>query len=339
MIDYADIVCDMSWGDTGKGKISSFLARENNYDFVARWAGGNNAGHTVFIDNKKYKTHLIPSGVFHGVKSIIGPACVLNIESFYQEIEYLKSHGFDTSLVKVSPRTHIVTNSHLEKDSAIYHKKLGTTAKGIAPCYSDKMARVGVMAGSVLESDYIWDEELYGKVLCEGAQGFYLDIDWGNYPYVTSSTTLPYGACSIGFSPFRIRNIWGTAKIYDTRSGVDPLFPDSLFEDKTLSLLGEMGEERGVTTGRRRHVNWLRLDYLINAIQKSGANKIVINKCDILEELGSRKELNLEAYKLIQHDTLLSFDNLRAMKVYIEKEIKRETEAESVHFSYSKEDL
>ena len=130
--------------------------------------------------------------------------------------------------------------------------KLGTTAKGIAPCYASKMARTGILAKDVLEEKYILnEEELSGNILCEGAQGFYLDIDWGNYPYVTSSITLPYGACSLGFSPHKIKDMWGIAKAYDTRSGNDPLFPDSLFDDEELNELGKLGQEFGVTTGRR----------------------------------------------------------------------------------------
>ena len=149
MIEYADVVCDVSWGDTGKGKIVSYLSRENNYDFVARWAGGNNAGHTVYLNGERFKTHLIPSGVFHGVKSIIGPACVLELNSFFEEVNYLSKAGFDTSLIKVSPRTNIVIQDHIDEDKRRYHKSLGTTAKGIAPCYSAKMARVGVLAKEI----------------------------------------------------------------------------------------------------------------------------------------------------------------------------------------------
>jgi len=334
MIDYADVVCDLSWGDTGKGKVSSYLAKNNNYDFVCRWAGGNNAGHTVYIDGKKFKTHMIPSGVFHGVKSIIGPACVLNIDSFYEEIEYLRNNGFDTSLIKVFPQTHIITESHLKKDMEKYHKKLGTTAKGIAPCYSDKMARIGVRASSILEDKYILKEELHGKILCEGAQGFYLDIDWGNYPYVTSSTTLPYGACSLGFSPKKIRDIWGLCKIYDTRSGKDPMFPESMLNDKELSRLGDLGKEYGVTTGRRRICNWLNLNYLINALDKSGTTKLVINKCDIIKEL--------DIYKIIYNDDILSFHSFEGMKNFILmriSDLQNNGELNSVIFSGSPEGL
>ena len=242
----------------------------------------------------------------------------------------MEEHGFDTSLIKVSPRAHVVLDKHIKKDIDKLSKKLGTTSKGIAPSYSDKMARVGVQAKDVILEHFILkDEALYGNILCEGAQGFYLDVDWGNYPYVTSSITLPYGACSLGFSPKKIRNIWGTAKIYDTRSGVDPLFPNSLFEDEELSRLGELGEERGVTTGRRRHVNWLRIDYLINAINKSGATHIIINKCDVM--------LELDVYKIISNNAIIEFSSLMEMIGFIKSEIILKTDVEEVFFSYSKE--
>ena len=145
-INYVDVVADLSWGDTGKGKIVSALVKKNDYDFVCRWAGGNNAGHTVFIKGRKYKTHLVPSGIFHGVRSIIGPACVVHPDSLKAELKYLEDNGFDTSLVKVSPRAHIVLDKHITEDKEKLAKKLGTTSKGIAPCYSDKMARTSWQA-------------------------------------------------------------------------------------------------------------------------------------------------------------------------------------------------
>ena len=309
MIEYADIVADLSWGDTGKGKVTSALVKEGEYDFVCRWAGGNNAGHTVFVDGKKYKTHLIPSGVFHGVTSVIGPGCVVHENSLTAELRYLEKNGFDISKVRVSPRAHIVSRLHIDEDIERLADKLGTTSKGIAPCYADKMARKGTLAKDVLPYWMMWDEKLYGKVLCEGAQGFYLDVDQGNYPYVTSSTTLPYGACSLGFPPQKIRRIYGTCKAYDTRSGVDPMFPDELLNDPELLKIADKGQEYGVTTGRRRKVNWLNLDLLIKAINISGATDIIVNKVDILIGTGT--------YKLFHDGALKSFENYKLFRQYI----------------------
>ena len=305
----ADIVFGLAWGDEGKGKVTSHLAGTCKYDFVCRWAGGPNAGHTVYIGGDKYKTHLIPSGVFHGITSVIGPGCVLNPNKFWQELSYLNDNGFDTSLIKVSPNTHIITEKHIALDKKNLSKSLGTTSNGIAYSYADRAARVGIRAKDVLPKEMIWDQKLYGEVLCEGAQGIWLDPDWGNYPYVTSSITLPYGACSLGIPMSKVRDVWGVAKIYDTRSGEDPKFPDTLSSDKNLKELARLGDEYGVTTGRARKVNWLDLNCLMDAIRLSGANKVVINKCDILEKLG--------VYKLYWNDNILSFNSLNDIKDFI----------------------
>lgn len=317
MIRGVDIIFGLCWGDEGKGKISNALSK--NYDYVCRWNGGPNAGHTVYLNDKKYKTHLIPSGVFHNKKSIIGPNCVINIDKFFDEIEYLQKEGFDTSLIKVSPKAHIITHRHIEYDLKFLKPKLGTTGQGIAPCYSDKMLRSGKLAKDYLESKYIWDGQLSGDILCEGAQSFWLDINHGDYPYVTSSETLPYSACSLGFSPKLIRDIIGIAKIYDTKSGVDPLFPESLWEDKELNTLIELGKEYGTTTGRKRIVNWLNLPKLEHAIKQSGTTKLVINKCDILEKL---KIFKIRFDNLKEGPNFIKFDDFANMKEYISNTLK-----------------
>jgi len=313
MINNVDIVCGLAWGDEAKGKIVAQLAKSGNYNYVCRWAGGSNAGHTIYIDNVKYKTHLIPSGVFFGIKSIIGPDCVINKEDFYNEINYLKEKGFNTDLVKISPKAHVITSLHIDEDKQKYFKQQGTTAKGIAPCYRDKFARIGSRVNDEINyndfKDYIWDEKLEGSILCEGAQGFWLDINYGNYPYITSSTTLPYGACSLGFSPKLINNIYGACKIYDTRSGLDPEFPEELLNDMELLSICNEGKEYGVTTGRRRKVNWLNLNKLKDAINISGTTHLIISKIDIFK--------NLNLFKLI-NNKIISFDTIDNMKEYIE---------------------
>jgi len=167
------------------------------------------------------------------------------------------------------------------------------------------------LAKEVFDSKILFDtEKMKGDILCEGAQGFYLDVDWGNYPYVTSSTTLPYGACSLGFSPKKIRNIWGLAKAYDTRAGKDPFFEDMIDQDEeNLDFLQEAGEEFGVTTGRKRLVNWLNLDLLLKAAIISGTTHIVVNKMDIFRQ--SKK------YKLFWNKKLKTFADLESYKKFI----------------------
>lgn len=313
LIEFVDIIFGLQWGDEGKGKISNFISEK--YDMVCRWNGGPNAGHTVYLNSNKYKTHIIPCGIFKNKLSVIGPNCVLNIEKFYEEIAYLQKNGFDTDLVKVSPRANIITENHIKYDLKFLKNKLGTTGQGIAPCFSDKMLRKGVLAKRVINKKYLWNEKLYGKILCEGAQSFWLDVNYGNYPYVTSSETLPYGACSLGFSPKAIRDIIGVAKIYDTKSGVDPLFPKKLLRNKDLLKLANLGQEYGTTTNRRRIVNWLRVDKLTEAVAKSGTTKLIINKIDII------KKLNL--YKLIAgKDEVVSFRSFGEMENWLNFKFK-----------------
>ena len=181
------------------------------------------------------------------------------------------------------------------------------------------MLRIGKLAGDYIDKKYLWDGELYGNILCEGAQSFWLDINYGDYPYVTSSETLPYSACSLGFSPKKIRDIIGVAKIYDTKSGVDPLFPDSLWQNESLNKLIDLGKEFGSTTGRKRLVNWLRLNHLKKAIKISGTNKLIINKCDIIEQLNTFKVI-LDNEK--DGPNFIEFNNFNDMKNFIFNELK-----------------
>ena len=322
----------------GKGKITHILAskkthtRKNYYNFVCRFQGGSNAGHTIYHNGVKYATHIVPSGVFYGITSVIGPNCVVNLDAFYKEIEQLKLGGIDTSLIKVHPNAHIVTNEHIAEDKATLGH-LGTTSQGIAPAYRDKAARKGLLAkDSLINKSYILTEKLYGNILCEGAQGYHLDINYGNYPFVTSSECLPYGACSLGFAPQKIKSIYACAKIYDTRSGEDPLFPSTLLEDQTLKFIGDLGQEYGVTTGRRRKVNWLNLDKLIEAIEAGGATDLVVNKCDILQKVG--------VYRLFHNSKLIEFENFEQMKEYIQVSLfKSSTILKRVLFSGNPEIL
>jgi adenylosuccinate synthase len=306
MIEAVDIIYGLAWGDEGKGKIANALAK--HYDYVCRWNGGPNAGHTVYVNGKKYKTHIIPSGIFAGKKCVIGPGCVINMDKMLEELRMLTLAGYDVNLVKIHPNAHIITEDHIAYDKE-FLSHLGTTAQGIAPCYADKMLRKGKRAVETVEPNWIWDGELHGNVLCEGAQSVWLDIDHGDYPYVTSSTTMPYGACSLGFSPKKVRQLIGVAKIYDTKSGVDPLFPETLWNDPVLNKIIELGGEYGSTTGRKRLVNWLNLDKLKKSILLSGCTELIINKCDVLEQVG--------IFKLIHGNEILHFVTFEEMKQHI----------------------
>jgi len=329
IIDSVDIVCGLAWGDEAKGKIVSELLAKKKYDWVCRWSGGSNAGHTIYINGKKYTTHIIPAGVFYGIPSYIGPDCYVNLEDLDEEMGYLQENGFNTDLIRVSNNVIIITNQHKQEDLLKYKKQQGSTGKGIAPCAKDKYGRTGVRINDFIIKNgfrtkyfnpfkHIWCPEkndtreidvLKGNILCEGAQGFWLDINQGNYPYVTSSTTLPYSACSLGFPPQKIRHIYGAAKIYDTRVGTDPSFPDEMKNDEVLAKIGEVGKEFGSTTGRSRKVWWLNINKLVESINISGCTHIVISKTDVLDIVG--------VFKLYLDNKVEEFETLDDMKIYI----------------------
>ena len=285
-----DVIIGIQHGDEGKGKVTHHLLREGSYTHCVRFNGGCNAGHTIYHNGQKFVTHHIPAGVFFGVKSIIGPGCVVDIHKFFDEIKMLREGGIDiANKIFIAKNTHVILEKHKEADSG--ETKLGTTRTGNGPCYSDKYARVGRRAQNfpVLEP-YLVDmyEEFYIRekdsvVLCEGAQGVELDIDWGDYPFVTSSHCTSAGACLNGFPPQSIRSIIGVAKAYETYVGSKDFQP----EEQVFNALQVAGEEFGATTGRKRQCNWMSLPNLERAININGVNNLVINKMDVLEQVGT----------------------------------------------------
>jgi len=283
----ADIVVDLQYGDCGKGKITHHLLRQGAYNICLRYNGGCNAGHTIYHKGKKYITHHIPAGVFFGVKSIIGAGCVVNLEQFFKEIEMLEENGIPCNeLVKVAKNAHIITEKHLEEEAE--ESAIGTTKRGNGPAYRDKYARRGLRAEMVPAlMDYVVDlyDELHNRphpvVLCEGAQGFGLDIDWGDYPYVTSSHCTTAGALLNGIPATAVRKVWGVAKAYETYVGSKRFHGEGEVFDK----LQEEGQEYGATTGRPRQCNWTNLNLLLKAIKINGVTDLVINKVDVLREL------------------------------------------------------
>lgn len=292
MIDYADVVVDLAYGDSGKGKVTHQLCKKGNYTHVVRFNGGNNAGHTIFHEGNKFVTHSIPSGVFFGIKSIIGPGCVLNLDHFFSEIRELNNGGIITEgKVFIANNVHIITDEHIEEDQQ--DKTIGTTKRGVGQAYRDKHWRRGIRAENVERlKPYLIDmyEEFYKpqqmcRILFEGAQGFGLDIDWGDYPYVTSSGCTVAAAIANGVPPKRIRNVWGVAKAYETYVGLKKFQPD----DEVFNRIREIGKEYGATTGRPRQCNWINVNNLFKAIHLNGVNKLVFNKIDVLREIGEFK--------------------------------------------------
>jgi len=335
------IVLGAQWGDEGKGKMTDFLAE--NTDVIVRFQGGNNAGHTVEVGDKQYKLHLIPSGVLYENKlNVIGNGVVLDPKAFFEELSYLENAGITVSEKQliVSDRANLIMPYHkiLDrlKEESRGANNIGTTGKGIGPCYTDKAERCGIRVcdlmnekvfkeklkenieaknkvivkvynGEPLNFDEIYEEYIeYGKklkpfvqdtsvrvhdeikegkkVLFEGAQGMLLDIDYGTYPYVTSSNTIAGGVCAgVGIGPTLITGAVGIAKAYTTRVGKGP-FPTEL-DNNIGEWIREKGGEFGVTTGRARRCGWLDLVILKTSARVSGLTSLVVTKIDTLAGL------------------------------------------------------
>lgn len=326
----ADVIVDLQYGDCGKGKVAHHLCKNNKYTHVIRYNGGCNAGHTIYHEGKKFITHHIPCGVFFGIPSIIGPGCVVDPDKFLKEVEELKSSGIDTSQIYISTNTHIITDFHRAEDSK--DTDIGTTKRGNGPAYRDKYGRRGIRAIQVPElSDFLIDiyDELHVAtknpvILFEGAQGFGLDVDWGDYPYITSSHCTVGSALLNGVPPKAIRDVWGVAKAYETYVGAKDFGgKDDIFEE-----IREIGQEFGATTGRPRQINWLDLDLLKMASNINGVTKMVINKMDILEELN--------VWRMFDGVQLYEFENSEDMQHWIEENINSDY-LEEIFFSRSPE--
>ena len=339
------IVLGAQWGDEGKGKMTDYLAE--NADVVVRFQGGNNAGHTVEVGDKQYKLHLIPSGILYGDKlNVIGNGVVVDPKAMFEEIEYLEGLGVKVTAENfiVSDRAHLVMPYHRALDAAKEKARgkndIGTTGKGIGPCYTDKAERSGIRVCDLmhkevfkarlrenvdykneilckiygleaLDFDAIYKEYLgyaekmrsfvtdtsvrvfdaikAGKnVLFEGAQGNLLDIDYGTYPFVTSSNTIAGGVCiGAGIGPNMINSVVGIAKAYTTRVGKGP-FPTELL-DEMGEHIRTVGHEFGVTTGRARRCGWLDLVILKSAARVSGITSFALTKIDTLAGINKIK--------------------------------------------------
>lgn len=299
MLRYADIVIDLQAGDTGKGKVAHHLARENNYHAVIRYNGGANAGHTIYHKGVKIVTHQVPVGIFYNIPSIIGPGCVVNIPQLHTELDMLKTLGF-TAPIHIDVRCHVTSEDHLAEDGR--DAKIGTTKQGIGPTYRDKYARTGMRIGDLVKYNdsslpyQLIDiyQFLYGKpisnldVLMEGAQGFQIDIDWGDYPYVTSSHCTVGSVALNGVAPRYWRNVYGVMKAYETYSGFKT-FTNGHEHDRYQDIFDTIqaeGAEFGATTGRKRQVRWLDLDGVIQAMYINNVTDLIINKVDVLEKVG-----------------------------------------------------
>ena len=331
-----DVLLGLQWGDEGKGKIVDFFAKD--YDVIARFQGGPNAGHTLYVGNQKIVLHQIPSGVFHSnTINLIGNGVVLDPVTLKRECETVASFGIDVKKnLFIAERTHLIIPTHRALDKAAElskgQQKIGSTLKGIGPAYMDKTGRNALRVGDLLDKNFTtsyiklrlkhqklldnyaftedissWEEEFFEaleflkqlnivngeyfinqqikagkKVLAEGAQGTMLDIDFGTFPYVTSSNTISAGVCNgLGVAPQLIGDVIGVTKAYCTRVGGGP-FPTEL-ENETGEELRKVGNEFGATTGRPRRCGWIDLVALNFACMINGVTKIVMTKADVLD--------------------------------------------------------
>ena len=334
-----DVVLGAQWGDEGKGKLVDLLSQD--YDVCARVAGGSNAGHTIVVEGKKYKFHLLPSGVLNpNATCVIGNGVVIHLPSFLNELDTLKESGVDyQGRVYVSDRAHIVFDFHQEVDGRQEHQlgrnKIGTTKKGIGPAYASKISRNGLRIGDLRHWDYFErrfrelaaqhvssyngleidvDEQLKyykkvaqrvndmtidtieftnqqyhdgKKILVEGANATMLDIDFGTYPYVTSSNpSIGSVLTGLGVSPRKLRGIYGTVKAYCTRVGEGP-FPTELpLKEGSPGLhFSQVGAEYGTTTGRSRRCGWLDIPQMKYSANINGFTSLNLTKVDVLTGL------------------------------------------------------
>jgi adenylosuccinate synthase len=331
-----DVILGLQWGDEGKGKIVDFFAPR--YDLIARFQGGPNAGHTLYVKDKKIVLHQIPSGIFHeGTVNLIGNGVVLDPVTLKKECESVAAFGVDyRKNLYIAQRTHLILPTHRALDKASEmskgQEKIGSTLKGIGPAYMDKTGRNGLRVGDLLDKSFTtqyiklrlkhqklldslnfqedlseWEEEFFEAldfmrqfkivngeyfindrlsrgqtVLAEGAQGSMLDVDFGTFPYVTSSNTISAGVCTgLGVAPQQIRDVIGVSKAYCTRVGGGP-FPTEL-HDATGEELRKTGMEFGATTGRPRRCGWIDGVALKFACMINGVTQIVMTKADVLD--------------------------------------------------------
>lgn len=330
-----DVLLGLQWGDEGKGKLVDALT--GDYDVIARFQGGPNAGHTLEFNNQKHVLHTIPSGIFHSDKlNLIGNGLVIDPVVFKKEVDRIAGFGMDVHQnLYISKKSHLILPTHRLLDAASETSKgdgkIGSTLKGIGPAYTDKTGREGLRIGDILEKsflsryeqlrdqhlakigqfdfsfdlkpledewlaavdflrtfkfvngEYLVNEWLHAgrRILAEGAQGSMLDVDFGSYPFVTSSSTTCAGACTgLGIAPRHIGEVIGIFKAYCTRVGSGP-FPTELLEE-TGDLLRASGREYGSTTGRPRRCGWLDLVALRYTVMLNGVTRLIMTKADVL---------------------------------------------------------
>lgn len=342
MENTCDIIVGLQHGDEGKGKVAYSLLKHNEYDYCIRYNGGPNAGHTIQLTPEKtIVLHQLPCGVLTKVPSIIGTNCVIDIFKLETEIKEVEERLPELKGIKerlyLAHNAHLIMDAHLEADRK-QNELIGTTKCGIGPCYVDKVKRTGMRVSgnedivSKLKFNIIniyehfvlkkEKEEKSNHILFEGAQGYQLDVDWGDYPYVTSSVVNAYGIYSCGIPNMTIKDVIGCAKLYDTYVGAKQFQPQ---DNKVLKLIASYGNEKGATTGRQRQTNWLNMETLMEAIIINNCNYVVINKCDIMRQL-SYIYKEEQIFNLYVKNELRTFATIDEMQEFIFNFIKKAKE-------------
>lgn len=357
-------IIGLQFGDEGKGKLTDYLSE--NFDYIVRYQGGDNAGHSITINNNKFHVRLIPSGIFKNRKIVIANGVVVNPKVLLDELSYLKNNNFKIDNLFISDKAHVIMPYHIAMDELLElnksdEQKIGTTKRGIGPCYTDKYERLGIRIQDLFDKeilkekiklsltnkniifkhykfnefdaetianeyyeygnkikDYVVDTTILmqkeieeGKnILLEGAQGSMLDIEFGTYPFVTSSSPMTALCQGTGIASQKINKIYGVVKAYLTRVGSGPMLTE--IDDEVAQRIRVAGNEFGTVTKRPRRIGWLDLPNLKYTASISGTNSIIITLLDVLTGLDEIKvcthyidENNNEYFHYINNDTIL----------------------------------
>jgi adenylosuccinate synthase len=339
-----DILVGLQFGDEGKGKITDMLSK--NYDIVARYQGGNNAGHTLYVNGEKVVLHLIPSGIINpDTKNFLGNGMVIDPVALMNEIKEIEKIIPDAKQrIFISENAHIITSNH-KLDDKLKNGHIGTTMKGIGPAYVSKIDRKGLLVKNIFDEDRMggymlvdefkegieylrqlnivpsnWLRNQNGKILAEGAQGSMLDIDHGTYPYVTSSnTTSGYAPVGLAMSPRSINRIYGIFKCYLTRVGTGDLVTQ--LDDEVGDKIQKIGGEFGATTGRMRRCGWLNLDELKDSIELNGITNLIMTKVDVLNNFDEVKIYYNDEYHVFKGWENEDDENLSKFIKFIEDKV------------------
>ncbi len=361
MIKFVDAVIGIDKGDESKGKISKRLIDTENYKNCIRYSGGSNAGHSVYADGQKYVTHLLSSGIYNkSTNVIIGPGCCINLKKFFDEYDKFYNIFDLKDRMFISSKCHIITDKNLEDDGKDI--KIGTTRQGIGPCYVDKYNRTGIRLKDIKDQEfesgkseqyndrftikdvYMEQDDFYhnkctkfsGNCLLEGSQGMQISIDSDSYPYCTSSHLHPgHFFTTFNMPVSLLRNVYAVCKVYSTYSGFKEQPFEYIFKKGMESLIRDIGQEVGETTGRPRKIGVMNLDKIIHAVKSIGGTHVIFNKMDVLRQIP--REIELNPYRFVFNRELKTYRTPQRFLENLERITKVETGLNKIIFSETKD--